>query len=188
MAAFGDCDGIFEAAKLAPEVRRVRRGKIRVYADELTYPLHIALRFDIERRLISGAMKVADVPSAWRQGMSDLLDVELRPHEHGAGCMQDIHWAMGAFGYFPTYALGAAYASQFMHAIREEVGGKSAVDELIRKGEHMRIVNWLRAQVWNRGSELPTATAMLLNSTGEPLNPKYYREHLYDAYLKGVKS
>ena len=99
---------------------RVQRGLIRVDADELTYPLHIMLRYELEKQLLTGELAVRDLPEAWNAGMEQRLGI--RPQNDVEGCLQDIHWAVGSFGYFPSYALGARHRRA---ALREPAGGRA---------------------------------------------------------------
>jgi carboxypeptidase Taq len=182
-AAFPDHNAdIFHPDYMARHVRRVKPGAIRVYADELCYPLHVALRFDIERALVKGSMKVSEVPGVWREKMRELLGVELAADDHARGALQDIHWPMGAFGYFPTYTLGAAYAAQMMACMTTDLGGEEEMAKQIEGGDHVRIVNWLRSRIWSKGCELPT-NALILGATGQRLNPEFYRRHLMARYV-----
>ena len=101
--------------------RRVQRGFIRVDADEMTYPAHVILRFRLEQAMVAGDLAVADLPGAWRDGLRGLLGIV--PPDDARGCLQDIHWYDGLFGYFPSYTLGAMAAAQLMAAARRDVGG-----------------------------------------------------------------
>ena len=123
-AAFGGDPEPYRPANLARLWRHVQRGFIRVDADELTYPAHIILRFRLEQALIAGDLPVADLPTAWNEGFRELLCIA--PPDDAHGCLQDIHWYDGAFGYFPSYTLGAMAASQLMAAARRSVPGLDA--------------------------------------------------------------
>ena len=114
---------------------RVQRGLIRVDADELTYPLHIMLRYELEKQLLAGELAVRDLPEAWNAGMEQRLGI--RPANDVEGCLQDIHWAVGSFGYFPSYALGAVIAAQLYESLRAEL---PALDEQLARGEFSRAV------------------------------------------------
>ena len=108
----------------------MRPSLIRVEADQLTYPLHIVMRFELERALIEGTLAVADLPAAWNEGMRRLLGVEVPDDAHGV--LQDIHWAAGAFGYFPSYALGCLIAAQLWERMESELGSQ---DDALRRGD-----------------------------------------------------
>ncbi len=134
---------------------------IRVSADPLTYPLHIILRFELELAMIEGTLAVADLPDAWREGMRRLLGVEV-PSD-ALGCLQDVHWGGGSFGYFPSYALGCLIAAQLWEAIEAEIGPR---DEDLRRGETGAIQAWLAEHVHRHGRRLDTL-ALLAQATGE---------------------
>jgi carboxypeptidase Taq len=127
-------------------INNVRPSLIRVEADEVTYGLHIMLRFDLERQMVAGRLAVRDVPEAWNEGMRSLLGIV--PPDDARGCLQDIHWSMGIFGYFPTYALGNLYAAQFFEAAREALHD---LDEQLRRGEFRPLLEWLRERIHRLG-------------------------------------
>ncbi len=170
----------FAAENLHRLLTRVSPGPIRVDADELTYPLHIIIRYEIERALIGGDIEAADVPHIWDEKMARLLCVDTRGN-HREGCMQDIHWAMGSYGYFPSYALGAMYAAQWFATMRRTI---PALDEHIARGEFEPLFGWLERNVWSQGS-LHETDALVRNATGEGLDPAHYRRHLQRRYLDG---
>jgi carboxypeptidase Taq len=124
---------------------------IRVSADPLTYPLHIILRFELELALIEGDLAVPDLPAAWRDGMRRLLGLEV-PSD-AAGCLQDIHWGAGSFGYFPSYAIGCLIAAQLWEAMEAEIGPR---DEDLRRGDVAPIQRWLAERVHRHGRRLDT--------------------------------
>ncbi len=157
-------DGV-EADELHRSVTRVRPDWCRVDADEVTYDLHIVLRFDLELAMIRGELDVADLPDAWDEGMRRLLGVT--PAHPGQGCMQDIHWAFGLIGYFPTYTLGNIYAAQLAEALEEAEG---PLDDLIRAGAFDVILGFMRERVHRFGSVFPTAELME-RATGKPFSP-----------------
>ncbi len=157
--------------------RRVRRGCIRVDADELTYPLHIMLRFRLERALIAGDLLVADLPGAWRDSMRDLIGIT--PPDDAQGCLQDTHWYDGAFGYFPCYTLGAIAAAQLMQAARREM---PELDRAFAQGEMGGLLSWLRREMHGRGS-LFGFDALLQQATGKTLDPGDFIAHLTTRYL-----
>jgi len=136
---------------------------IRVSADPLTYPLHIVLRFELELALIDGQLAVADLPAAWREGMMRLLGVEVA--SDALGCMQDVHWGAGSFGYFPSYALGCLIAAQLWEAMQAELGPR---DEDLRTGEVAPIQRWLAEHVHRHGRRLDTLE-LLEQATGRGL-------------------
>jgi carboxypeptidase Taq len=157
---------------------RVEKGYIRVDADELTYPIHVILRYQIERDLIEGKIEVADIPGRWNLAMMENLDLSTEGR-YDIGCMQDIHWTDGAFGYFPSYTLGALYAAQYQKVIAERLGD---FDGLIRSGRFEDIFDQLNTMVWSKASLLDTED-LISHGSGEALNPQYFREHLERRYL-----
>ena len=158
--------------------QQVKPGYIRVDADELSYPAHVVLRYEIERALIEGEIEVDDIPALWDEKMQQSLGIDTRGN-YRDGCMQDIHWTDGAFGYFPTYTLGAMYAAQLFQAVKKAI---PQLSELIREGDLQPVFNWLQQNIWQHGSRFSTEQ-LLLNATGEALNPHYFRQHLEQRYL-----
>ncbi|MDV6251192.1 carboxypeptidase M32 [Vibrio sp. EA2] len=156
---------------------RVKKDFIRVDADELTYPAHVILRYEIERDLMNGAIKHTDVPELWDQKMQTYLGLSTKDNFKN-GCMQDIHWTDGAFGYFPSYTLGAMYAAQYMAAMKKTVD----VDGAIQSGDLTPIFNWLSDNIWSKGSLL-TTEELVKQATGEALNPAHFKQHLIHRYL-----
>jgi carboxypeptidase Taq len=139
------------AADLHASLVAVKRSPIRVSADPLTYPLHIVARFELELALIEGELAVADLPDAWREAMRRLLGIEIASDTEG--CLQDVHWSAGAFGYFPSYALGCLIAAQLWETMEAELGPRE--DEL-RRGEVTAIKQWLAEHVHRWGRRLDT--------------------------------
>ncbi|MGD9599446.1 MAG: carboxypeptidase M32 [Steroidobacteraceae bacterium] len=161
---------------------RVRRGLIRVDADELTYPLHIQLRYEIEKQLLAGALAVRDLPDAWADFTNARFGV--RPATHQEGCLQDIHWAVGSFGYFPSYALGATIAAQLYEKLRSDVAG---LDEQIARGEFGGLFGWLREHVHGLGARVSTQELLKL-ATGKPLTAAASLRYLEGKYLEDPES
>lgn len=157
---------------------RVRRGFIRVEADELTYPAHVMLRYDIERALIEGDIEAKDIPALWDDRMQALLGLDTRGN-YRDGCLQDVHWAEGAFGYFPSYTLGAMYAAQWFAALRRSVPD---VDARIAVGELAPVFDWLGTHVWSQASRWET-DELVRRATGTALDPEHFRRHLESRYL-----
>ena len=175
---FGVSGPEWEAEALHRAASRVARGPIRVDADEVTYPFHIFLRYRLERDLLSGALPVAALPEAWNAGMRDLLGVD--PADDGEGCLQDVHWYGGAFGYFPTYALGALAAAQLFAAARAAVPG---LDRRIEVCDLTPLVAWLRRHVHGSGS-LKTTDEILCAATGSALDAAPFLDHVRRRYLE----
>ena len=173
---FGD-DPAWEPENLARLSTRVEPGFIRVDADEVTYPAHIILRYRLERAMIAGTLAVADLPGAWNEEMNQLLGIT--PPDHGLGCLQDIHWFDGAWGYFPTYSLGAMAAAQFYAAARQALPD---LEEEIGRGDFAPLMAWLREHVHGLASRF-TTDELLERATGRPLDPSVFKKHLRNRYL-----
>ncbi|MGH2535901.1 MAG: carboxypeptidase M32 [Candidatus Promineifilaceae bacterium] len=153
-------------------VNKVQPGLVRVEADELTYNLHVILRFEIERLLINGEFPIQELPAVWADKSQELLGI--RPRSHRLGCLQDIHWAMVGFGYFPTYALGNLYAAQLVEAaFQSDVEMAAALDE----GEIGPLMNWLRENVQVFGRML-TPAELIQRATGRPLDHSAFVTYL----------
>ena len=176
-ATFGGNPEPYSVANLGRLWRRVERSLIRVDADELTYPAHVILRFRLEQAMIAGNLDVADLPGAWNDGLHALLGIT--PPDDAQGCLQDIHWYDGAFGYFPSYTLGAMSAAQLMQAARAQVPG---LDEAFGQGDLSLLLAWLRTHVHSVGSRLDF-NAILEQATGRKLDPMAFQAHLRQRYL-----
>ncbi|MCK5258976.1 MAG: carboxypeptidase M32, partial [Thermoplasmatales archaeon] len=162
-------------------VNRVKPSLIRVEADELTYCLHVILRFELELALIDGEIKVSELPGFWNEKMDELLGVT--PKNDKEGVLQDMHWSGGSFGYFPTYAIGTIYASQLFKQLSEE---KPDITEEIEQGDFTSILTWLREHVHKYGC-LMAADEIIENTCGEGLNSKVFIEYLKDKYYSLYK-
>ncbi len=149
---------------------------IRVEADELTYHLHIVVRFEIERDLIRGNLAVEDVPAVWNDKMSEYLGV--RPETDAEGCLQDIHWTYGNFGYFPTYTLGSILAAQLYHHASENI---EHLETKIENGEFDDLMEWLREQIHQQGCRYRTSE-LIQQATGEELTASYFLEYAREKY------
>ena len=174
---FGGAAEPYAPANLSRLWRRIERGFIRVDADEMTYPAHVILRFRLEQALIAGDLQVAELPGAWRDGMMALLGVA--PPDDARGCLQDIHWYDGGFGYFPSYTLGAMAAAQLMAAARR---GVPELDAGLGRGDLGPLIGWLRLHVHSQGSRLGF-NDLLCAATGKPLDPTDFEAHLTARYL-----
>ena len=175
--AFGGDTAPYDPANLSRLWRRVERGFIRGDADEMTYPAHVILRFRLEQALIAGSLAVVDLPGAWNEGMQLLLGIT--PPNDALGCLQDIHWYDGLFGYFPAYTLGAMAAAQLMAAARRTI---PELDSALAEGSHAPLLAWLRANVHGQGS-LRGFNDLLRAATGKPLDPADFEAHLAARYL-----
>lgn len=159
-----------------------RDNKIRVDADEMTYPLHVLLRYEIERGVIERQIAVKDIPKMWNEKMKQYLDIDTAG-DYQNGCLQDIHWFFGIIGYFPTYTLGAMYSAQIMAAIRRDLGDEK-VDADVEKGQFGDVQAWLKDKIWSKGSLYETSK-LLETATGEPFTSKYFKAHLLKRYPSG---
>ncbi len=155
----------------------MRPGPIRVDADEVTYPAHVILRYRLERAMIAGDLVPRDLPGAWADGLKALIGVV--PASDREGVLQDIHWYDGAWGYFPTYTLGALIAAQLFAAARAAIPGLA---EGIGRGEFLPLFGWLRHNVHGKGSLLSTAE-LIQSATGAPLGTAAFERHLRERYL-----
>jgi carboxypeptidase Taq len=149
---------------------------IRVEADELTYHMHILVRFEIERALIAGDLDVADVPEVWNDKYEEYLGI--RPETDSEGCLQDIHWSHGSFGYFPTYSLGSFMSAQLFAAAEEDIGG---LDEQIREGEFDDLHEWLTEHVHRYGQRYET-NELVKHATGEDFVADYFIDYVTEKY------
>jgi carboxypeptidase Taq len=174
---FGLSTRIACGENLARLWRRVARGFVRVDADEMTYPAHVILRFRLERAMIAGELQVKDLPGAWNEGLRALLGIV--PPDDSQGCLQDIHWHDGAFGYFPSYTLGAMAAAQLMAALRRDVPD---LDERLAEGDLSAMMRWLNLHVHGQGARLGFQD-LLAQATGKPLDPADFTAHLTARYL-----
>ncbi|ODU08869.1 MAG: peptidase M32 [Rubrivivax sp. SCN 71-131] len=175
--AFG-AQPAFEPQNLQRLLTRVKPGFIRVDADEVSYPAHIILRYEIERPLIEGAIEAGDIPALWDVKMMELLGVDTRGN-HRDGALQDVHWPSGLFGYFPCYSLGAMYAAQWFAAMRRAVPG---LDAHIDAGDLAPVFDWLETHIWSQGSRWPT-DELAERASGQTLDPAHLEAHLRRRYL-----
>lgn len=168
----------FTLANLRALYRRVTPSYIRVDADEVTYPSHVILRYELERELIGGSLQVRELPEAWDAQMKHLLGISTRGNDKD-GCLQDVHWPSGAFGYFPLYTLGAMVAAQLFAALERQLPN---LDERIGAGDFSGLDAWLRAHVWSLASSKSTEQ-ILIDATGESLDAQWFIRHLQRRYL-----
>ena len=157
-------------------INDVRASFIRVEADEVTYNLHIMLRFELEQALVAGSLKPADVPAAWNEAFTKSFGIT--PADDAQGCLQDIHWSGGMIGYFPTYALGNMYAAQFFAAARRSLGD---LDAQFARGEFAPLTEWLNTNIHRRGKQFPAAKLVEV-VTGSPLSHVPLVKHLRDKF------
>jgi carboxypeptidase Taq len=159
-------------------VNQVRPSLIRVEADELTYCLHVILRFEIEHALLEDTISVSDLPSVWNEKMDELLGVV--PSSDSEGVLQDMHWSGGSFGYFPTYAIGTVYASQLFAQIKKDC---VSFNSDVQKGDFSSVIKWLNDHVFSYG-RLLTADEIVKNACGSGLNSKVFVKYLQDKYYE----
>jgi carboxypeptidase Taq len=163
--------GVFVAA-----VNDVRPSLIRVEADEVTYHLHVMLRFELERALVDGSLDVDDLPGAWAEKSRELLGIE--PADDRDGCLQDVHWSWGMFGYFPTYSLGTLASVQLWEAMARELGDLEA---MVRAGDFAPILAWLVEHVHRHGSRF-SPQELLERATGASLSAEPYLRYVRAKY------
>ncbi|WP_165191523.1 carboxypeptidase M32 [Caulobacter soli] len=177
-AAFGGPAEGWTVSNVLNAYRRVGQGYIRVEADEISYPLHIILRYRLEQGLLSGDLKVADLPEAWNALSQRLFG--RRPPNNAQGCLQDIHWAMGLFGYFPNYALGATFAAQlFERANQDDPGIRAGLAD----GDFGPYRDWVRPRIHQRASQVSFAD-LVQDATGAPFSAEALKRHLRHRYLE----
>jgi carboxypeptidase Taq len=171
-------DRAWTAENLYRAATKVERGFIRVDADEITYPLHVILRFELEQDLLAGSLAVKDLPEAWDDAMQRYLGISTGAND-ADGCMQDVHWYAGLFGYFPTYTLGALGAAQWFAAARNDLADLSAE---LAAGNLQPLLEWLRAHVHGRGRQT-TMQSLFQEVTGSRLDAGFFKRHLEARYL-----
>jgi carboxypeptidase Taq len=158
-------------------LNRVQRSLIRIDADELTYPMHVVFRYELEQQILDGSLRVADLPNAWNDAMERRLGI--RPTSDAEGCLQDIHWAGGAFGYFPSYALGAVIAAQLYENLRNDC---PTLDEDLAAGKFVPLFQWLKENVHSLGSKISTPE-LIKNATGKALSASAWLRYVEGKYL-----
>ncbi len=175
---FGVTGPEWEAENVYRYLTRVRRSMIRIDADELTYPLHVMLRFDLEKDILADQLKVKDLPEAWNAGMERRLG--MRPASDAEGCLQDVHWAVGSFGYFPSYALGAVIAGQLYESLRND---RPQLDDELAAGQFEGLFAWLKENVHGLGASVSTPE-LIRNATGKPLSAAAWLRYVETKYLE----
>ena len=157
-------------------INQVRPSFIRVEADEVTYNLHILVRYEIEKDMIEGRLPVAKVPEAWNAKYQEYLGITPDTDTHGA--LQDVHWSHGSFGYFPTYTLGNLYASQFFRTAKQAM---PSLEADMAQGQLKPLKHWLNAQI-HKNSKIEQPAEIVQRVTGEPLNAQYFVDYLWAKY------
>jgi carboxypeptidase Taq len=176
--AFGVTGPEWEVENLYRLLIRVRRSLIRVDADEVTYPVHIMLRYEIENEMLKGELKIKDLPEAWNTRIQDRLGV--RPANDAEGCLQDVHWAVGSFGYFPSYAIGAVIAGQLYESLRAD---RPELDDELAAGQFAGLFDWLRQNVHSVAATVSTPE-LIRNATGKALSAAAWLRYIEGKYLE----
>ncbi len=171
--------GVWDAENIYHLATRVQPSLIRVESDEVTYPLHIILRYEIEKVWLSGDLQTADLPSVWNEFMQKYLGLSTLGDDRN-GCMQDVHWPSGAIGYFPTYTLGAMVAAQLFEAATKKI---PQLESQLERGEWAVLNNWLRENIWQKASFAKSTDEILTEATGHPLSAQSFLTHLRRRYL-----
>ncbi|MBV9674650.1 MAG: carboxypeptidase M32, partial [Verrucomicrobia bacterium] len=158
-------------------VQRVSPGLLRVEADEVGYDLHILLRFELELGLVEGSIKVSELPELWKTRTKELFGLDVPDDRQGV--LQDIHWSIGAIGYFPTYTLGNLNAAQLMAAAELQI---PTLAEELQRGNYRSLLEWLRRNIHQHGKRY-IPTDLMIRATGEPTRAKYRIDYLRKKYL-----
>ncbi|EIT2193242.1 carboxypeptidase [Enterococcus faecalis] len=157
-------------------LKETKASLIRIDSDSLTYPLHIIIRYEIEKMLFNGSLEVADLPKVWNEKYQEYLGVS--PENDLEGVLQDVHWSGGSFGYFASYALGYMYAAQLFHAMKQEL----SVDEILASEDYSDIRKWLTQHIHQYGASRKP-NQLIYDATGEELNPSYLIDYMKAIYF-----
>lgn len=157
-------------------INKVEASLVRTEADEITYHFHVYIRYELEKGLIDGSIKTRDIPAFWNEHYKKLLGVKVPDDKKG--CLQDVHWSHGSFGYFPTYSLGSFYAAQFFTAARLQMKG---LEDEIEQGDSSRLLKWLRLHIHEKGRFF-TSEQLCKEITGTTLDVSYFMNYLLDKY------
>ena len=163
-------------------MHQVKPSLIRINADEVTYPLHVIMRYELEKDLINGDLEVKDLPKAWNAKMKEYLGVE--PKNDREGCLQDIHWAGGDFGYFPDYTVGAIAAAQFFEAAKKK---NPEIPQQLEHGDFSGLKGWLNENVHSKASKL-SFNDLIKQATGKELSTEAFKNSLRERYLGGKEN
>jgi carboxypeptidase Taq len=170
----------FKADNLYKLLNRVNRSLIRVNADEITYPLHVILRFEIEIGLLDDTIKVDEIPSIWNEKMKEYLGIV--PENHKTGCMQDVHWSSGGFGYFPCYVGGSINASMLAKTARAQ---NTLRAEDLKNGDFTNIIGFLKKNIWSCGSRYTPSKLVEKTTNLSTLEPEVFLNYLREKFLRG---
>ena len=160
-------------------INKPQSSGIRVNADELTYSLHIIMRYEIEKSLIDGNIRTEEIPDLWNELSHSIVRYDVRNDSEGV--LQDSHWAGGSFGYFPSYAIGNIYSVMFYNRMVDDLGGKEAFDGYLSRGEYDNMISWLDRNIWNNGS-VYTPDELVYRVTGSKIDAKPYKEYLFNKF------
>lgn len=177
-ALLGDAGEELDLESFVKSINRVSPSLIRTEADEVTYGLHVIARFELESALFNDSLSVEEIPQAWRAKYHELLGIEAADDRQG--CLQDVHWSMGAFGYFPSYALGNLYAAQFWAALKQEIPD---IEARISSGDTSAVLGWLRKNIHSQGARY-TPAELVKKVTGQALDPTWFEKYLREKYSK----
>jgi carboxypeptidase Taq len=158
-------------------INKVQPSFIRTEADEITYHFHVYIRYELEKNLIDKTLQAADIPAFWNENYNKLLGVNVPDDKRG--CLQDVHWSHGSFGYFPTYSLGSFYAAQFFTTASEQVKG---LEDSISRGEYLPLLEWLRSKIHRHGRFF-TSEELCMEVTGRTLDVTYFVNYLLHKYV-----
>eukprot|EP01117_Protostelium_nocturnum_P019501 TRINITY_DN8469_c0_g1_i2.p1 TRINITY_DN8469_c0_g1~~TRINITY_DN8469_c0_g1_i2.p1 ORF type:complete len:549 (+),score=205.68 TRINITY_DN8469_c0_g1_i2:30-1676(+) len=178
-SAFPQLDSSVTFEQFYRLINESKPGFIRVEADEVTYPMHIILRYEIEKDLISGKIQVDQLPQIWNEKMKQYLGIV--PKDDSEGVLQDVHWSSGSFGYFPTYTLGAIYACQYFQQAEKEIPD---LNEKMAAGDFKALRAWLKEKIHQKGSFTPSGDELVKQITGSGLNATQFIEYLTKKYTK----
>ena len=159
-------------------INKVQPSLIRTEADEVTYHFHIMIRYEIEKLLIDGTLSAKEIPGFWSEYYQKYLGIKVP--DDLSGCMQDVHWSHGSFGYFATYSIGSLYAAQFYECIKHTHAG---IENNIANGNNLSVTQWLQNNVYKHGRYF-NSEELCENATGECLNSKYFLNYVTHKYLK----
>ena len=166
-----------DAAMFYRAINKAEPGLIRTAADELTYALHVMVRYEIEKQLIGGTLAIADVPAEWNRLYKEYLGVDVPSDKEG--CLQDSHWSGGMLGYFPSYALGSAYGPQMLQVMEEDLGD---IWEDVAKGDLNKVTTWLREKIHRHASFVKPG--VLFERVCGKFDAKYYTDYLTEKYSR----
>ena len=159
-------------------INKVQPSLIRTEADEVTYHFHVIIRYEIEKLLIEGAIIAKDIPAYWNEQYKKYLGITVP--DDVRGCLQDVHWSHGSFGYFATYSIGSLYAAQFYKSILNTIPN---IENNIAAGNNLQVIEWLKNNIYRQGRYF-SSEELCKNITGENLNSKFYIDYISNKYLK----